>query len=93
MRFYILLNGRDFVTLRDGKPTSCGFFTTYVLDAPMADVAVDRAVSQVLADHCWREPGRAGTVTVAKLGQVGWFYGRFNPPRRYTFYLDQDSAD
>ena len=43
------------------------------------------------ADNHWHEPGRAGTVTVEKLAQVGWFYRRFNPPRGYTFYLDQDS--
>src|SRR5581483_887465 len=78
MRFYILLHGKDFVTVIDGEPTSCGFFTTCVLDAPMADVAADRAVSRVLADNHWHEPGRAGTVTVEKLAQVGWFYRRFN---------------
>ncbi|NPV24301.1 hypothetical protein [Bradyrhizobium aeschynomenes] len=93
MRFCILLNGQDFVTIIAGEPTSCGFFTTCILDAPTADVAVDRAVSRVLADDRWRKPGRAGTVTVAKLEQVGWFYRRFNPPRGYTFYLDQGPDD
>jgi hypothetical protein len=93
MRFYVLLNGKDFVTLWDGHPTVCGFFTTHILDAPTAELAAERAMSHVLADDRWRDAGRVGRVTVHELYPVGWFYRRFNPPRGYTFYLQDEPAD
>jgi hypothetical protein len=92
MRFHVLLNGKDFVFLWDGQPTPCGFFTTRTLDAPTAELAAERAIRQVLADDRWRDPGRAGTVTVDELYPVGWFYRRFNPPGGYTFYLQDNST-
>jgi hypothetical protein len=101
MRFYILLRGERFVS-RQGEhgpslkrwPTTFGFYTTRVVDAPDAERAVEQATTDVYQDVRLRSLSVEGTGVIVpeEVRRVSWLYRRFRAPRGFTFVAAESEA-